>query len=405
MPRFLGWSFRKAEQDELVPQSAALAFLTLFSVVPLLAAFSLFGARFFSSQPELVADLARFLPYQENKIAAVLQQFVDSSRSLTGFGFGVFLITVLFGFNSVELVINRIWDVPKRRSWYSRLSSFLVLLLAGPILIAAAYSALFYLEREPTWQGLAQLGLVQAAPFVVTVIGLTLLNWQVPNTQVRFESALLGGVVSGLLLETLRLGFGLYVQNATQVSVVYGSFGIAMFFLISVQAAWAIVLLGTEVAYCVQNFEMLSQPRQRTSVEGSRLGLVAMVLVVDRFRSGSPRVAHEWLAARLGLPSIELRRVLEPLAQRGFLLEDSDDDGGWLLAGDPYEIRVAEVLGAYESPLGEAYESLPEETASSVRLLLDKLTQQKNAQLGELVVVDLLPCGRAGGESRGVATG
>lgn len=405
MPRFLGWSFRKAEQDELVPQSAALAFLTLFSVVPLLAAFSLFSARFFSNQPELVTDLALLLPYQETRIAEVLQQFVEASGSLSGFGLGVFLITVLVGFNSVEGVINRIWDVPKRRSFFSRLSSFLVLLLAGPILIAGAYSALFYLERDPTWQSFARLGLVQMAPFLLTLGGLTLLNWQVPNTRVRLESALVGAAVSGLLLETLRLGFGLYVQNATQISVVYGSFGIAMFFLISVQAAWAIVLLGIEVAYCVQNFEMLSQPTRHTSVEGGRLGLLAMIMVVERFRAGSPRVPHESLAARLGLPSNELRRVLEPLAQRGFLLEDSDDDGGWLLAGDPYEIRVAEILGAYEPPLGEAFETLPEETAASVRLMFDKLTERKNAQLGELVVVDLLPCGRAGGESRGVAPG
>ena len=377
-----------------MPQSAGLAFLTLFSLVPLLAAFSFFGARFFTRQPELISSLARLLPYQEAKIEGVLQQFVNASSSLSGFGFAAFLITVLFGFNSVEQVINRIWDVPKRRSWYSRLSSFLVLLLAGPILIAVAYSALFYLERDRHWQEVARFGVVQMLPFLITVGGLTLLNWQVPNTQVRLESALLGGAVSGLLLELLRLGFGLYVQNATQFSVVYGSFGIAMFFLISVQAAWAIVLLGTEVAYCVQNFEMLSQQRQHSALEGSRLGLLAMVMVVDRFRAGSPRVPHEWLASKLALPSAELRRVLEPLAGRGFLLEDADDDGGWLLAGDPHEIRVAEIVAAYDQPFDEAFEALPEEAALSLQALFARLTAIGQGQMGDLVVVDLLPCQR-----------
>lgn len=393
LPRFLLWTYRKAGRDDLLPQAGSLAFLTLFSLVPLFAIFSFFGARFVD-QTKLVASLSRLLPYQEVAIAEALQQFVESSGSLSGIGFATFMVTVISGFNSIEGVINRIWDVPKRRSLYSRLTSFILVLLGGPLLIAAAYWGVYYLESEPRWYGLAKLGLVQMLPFLITVVSLALLYWKVPNTHVRFKSALVGAVVAGLLLEILRLGFGYYAETATDIGLVYGSFGIAIFFLFSIQAAWTIVLLGTEVAYCMQNSEVLARPKQHSALDGCRLGLLAMILSVERFRGGTPRVTHEFFAGRLGLTSGEVRRVLEPLAKKGYLIEDSDDDGGWLLAKDPHEIPVRDVFSCYDETYEDIYGGLPEETAVSLDVLFDRLDAQTRRQLGALMVVDLLPARR-----------
>lgn len=393
LPRFLLWSYRKAGQDQLFPQAGSLAFLTLFSLVPLLATFSFFGARFLK-RPELVTTLSALMPYREGKINEVLQQFVESASSLSGFGFIFFLITVISGFNSVEAVINRIWDVPKRRSWYSRLTSFLLVLLGGPMLLAGAYWGIFYLESDPRWAGISKLGLFQVLPFLLTVLALTLLNWQVPNTHVRFKSALIGGFTSALLIEVLRRGFGLYVSNATDISVVYGSFGIAIFFLFSIQAAWVIVLLGTEISYSAQNFEVLARPDPHSALDGGRLGLLAMILAVEKFRAGAPRVTHEYFAGRLGLTSGELRRVLQPLAGKGFLLEDSTDHGGWLLAADPHDIRVAEILACFDQSYEDVHAGLPAETAASLDELFGRIDAQKTRLLGEVTVVDLLPAAR-----------
>lgn len=390
LPQFLLWIYRKAGRDDLFPQAGSLAFLTLFSLVPLFAIFSFFGARFVD-QTKLVASLSRLLPYQEAAIAEALQQFVESSGSLSGIGFATFMATVISGFNSIEGVINRIWDVPKRRSWYSRLTSFLLVLLGGPLLIAAAYWGVYYLESEPRWHGLAKLGLVQMLPFLLTVVSLSLLYWKVPNTYVRFKSALAGAVVAGLLLEILRLGFGYYAESATDIGLVYGSFGIAIFFLFSIQAAWTIVLLGTEVAYCMQNSEVLARPKQHTALDGCRLGLLAMILAVERFRGGTPRVTHEFFASRLGLTSGEVRRVLEPLAKQGYLLEDSDDEGGWLLAKDPHEVPVRDIFDCYGQSYDDIHAELPGETAAAIEVLFDRLDAQTRSQLGSLMLVDLLP--------------
>lgn len=390
LPRFLLWSYKKAGQDELFPQAGSLAFLTLFSLVPLLAAFSYFGARFLQ-QRQLIGALAAVLPYQEARIAEVLQQFVAAAGSLSGIAFVTFIVTVFSGFNSVEAVINRIWDVPKRRSWYNRITSFVLVLLVGPILVATAHWAVNYFEGDPRWRALATNGLVQTLPFLFSVLGLTFLNWQVPNTRVRFESALVGAGVSALLLEILRLGFGIYVDRSTGISVVYGSFGTAIFFLAAIQGAWIIVLLGTEVAYCVQNYEVLSRPKQHAAIDGCRLGLLAMILAVQRFREGAPRVTHELFASRLGLTSGEVRRILQPLARKHLLLEDNDDEGGWLLARDPHEVRIAEIFACFSQSYDDIHATLPAETAASLEALFERLDHLTKRQLGDLVVVDLLP--------------
>ncbi len=151
------------------------------------------------------------------------------------------------------------------------------------------------------------------------------------------------------------------------------------------------MLLGTEVAYCVQNYEVLSRPKQHSAIDGCRLGLLAMILAVQRFREGAPRVTHEFFAGRLGLTSGEVRRILQPLAKKHLLLEDRDDEGGWLLARDPHEVRIADIFGCFGQSYEDIHATLPAETAASLDVLFERLDQLTKRQLGDLVVVDLLP--------------
>jgi membrane protein len=384
-------SVRKAWEDDLSTQSAGLSFLTIVALVPLLAAFSHFGARFFSDQPQLIELLAQVMPYTEARINEVLGQFLASAGELTGLAFATFMLTAWTAFSTIESVINRIWDVPKGRALRRRLMSFLLVLTIGPILIGGGYSLLFYLEGDPDSQGTVIATLAQALPYLVTTAALTFLNWQLPTVAVRFRSALSGGLVSATLLELLRHSFGLYVQNATQISVVYGSFGIAILFMISIQVAWFIVLLGTQVAYSVQHFELLSRQRDHLGLSSDWLGLFTMVLMVDRFKRGQPMVPHQWLTTQLGLPTIEVRRVVEPLIALGILREDDGDDGGWLLARDPHEVRVAEILEAYDEPFPEGIGRLPARAAAALSELRDRLHREQRRMLAGVCLSDLVP--------------
>ena len=400
--RFLSLAFQKARDDHLVQHAAALAFTTIVSLVPLLAAFSFFGARVFSDDQERIVELlAQVLPYSEATLMTHVRTFLGQAKAIGGVGSLVFLVTALGVFTAIEETINRIWNVSKSRPLRSRLLSLILILVCGPLVIGASYYGLYVLEQQPALRALADSLTVRLLPSLVTVLGLTLLYWMVPSTDVRFRSAFLGGLVAALLLEGLRRGFALYIESFQQISIIYGSFGLALFFMISIHVTWLIVLLGTEVAYCVQNFELLVHPRRpAAAAEGSWLGLAALVVVTDRFRRSRPITPQELLAERLRLSTADLRQVLEPLLAAGFLVETRGDDEGYVLACDPYQLELETVFERYEDLHAEVLETLPKDLGKRLETLRAGLRDARRRKTKKPTLAELMTTSAAGSTAK-----
>ncbi len=377
--RFAALSVSKARADNLTQQAAALAFITMVSLVPLLAALSFLGARWFDEKQERTVEiLSQILPYSEQTILANLQEFLEQAQAIRGLGFFAFILTSLAAFTSIEATINRIWNVPRRRPLRSRLLSFTLVLFWGPLVIGTTYSALFYLRQRPAFQSLAGSVPVQLIPFTVTVLGLTMLYWLVPYARVRFRSAFAGGLSAALLLEGLRQGFQIYVDQVRNISLVYGGFGLLLFFMLSIQLAWWLVLLGAETTYSLQNTAYLSSSRRPAApLEGSWVALAALVTIAERFRGGQPVTPHELLAERLQLVAAELGEILQPLLETGLLCEASGDTEGYLLACDPYDLEVSRVFELYEGIHREAVATLAVEIATPLADLRDRLAAER----------------------------
>lgn len=392
--RFLVLAIRKAKSDELTAQSSALAFITLVSLIPLLTAFSVIGARAFEhpeDRQRVIELLGSVLPYSEQTLIDTVSGFVENADKISGFGLLVFLVTALTAFSTIEQTINRVWSVRHGRPFRARLWSFTLLLFWGPVLIGATYSGLFYLSQQAAFQRFSDSLPAQFIPFMATLLGLTMLYWLVPYTTVRFGSALWGGFTAAVLLEALRQGFSLYIKKATSISLIYGGLGLAFFFLVSVQLTWWIVLLGTEVTYCTQHGAALRRERRRAGAsEGSWLGLVALVVIAERFRAGEPITPHEELADRLRLPTAELFVVLEPLLEGGLLREIGGDAEGFLLARDPHQLRLAEVFELYERLHWEVLEALSGELVAGLEKLRARLADVRERQTEHTVLADLL---------------
>ena len=393
--RFILLSTRKADEDELLNRSSSLAFITVVSLVPLLAALSHFSAGFFADrQEQMIELLSMVLPYTEATLNSNLSEFLEQSKKLQGFGLVAFFFTALTAFSMIEKSINDIWDVSHRRSLRNRINSFILLLCWGPLLIGAAYSILFLLRQSPTLAPLADSLPVQWATFAITLIGLSMLNWQVPNTDVQFRSALLGGACSAISIEALRRGFAFYVEQAQSTSLVYGSFGFVLLFMISIQLSWVIVLAGSELAYCMQNFRFMSRPRRETAtVEGGWIGIAAMVLIMDRFRRHCPFTPGEYLAERLNISTVELNKMLQPLLQAEYLQEHGPDAGGYLMSCDPYRVPLVELFEAYESQQWSILSRLPEDASVHLTELRARLVEARKTSLEGLTLAQLMDPG------------
>ncbi len=390
--RFAALSVNKARADNLTQEAAALAFITMVSLVPLLAALSFLGARWFDEKQERTVEiLSQVLPYSEATIMVNLQEFLEQAQTIRGFGFVGFILTSLAAFTSVEKTMNRIWNVPGQRPLRSRLLSFTMVLFWGPLVIGATYSLLFYLRQRPAFQTLTGSLPIQLIPFTVTVLGLTMLYWLVPYTRVEFRSALAGGFSAALLLEVLRQGFGIYVEQVRNISLVYGGFGLLLFFMLSIQFAWWIVLVGSEATFSLQNAAYMSSRRRPAApLDGRWVALAALVTVAQRFRAGKPVTPHELLSERLRLVAGELGDILKPLLDAGILCESSGDAEGYLLACDPYDLEVTRVFELYEGANRDVVQTFDAELSDPLEELRGRLATERARQTDGVTVAQLV---------------
>jgi len=387
--RFSMLTLRKSGRDGITLHASALAFSTVFAIIPLLAAFLFVGGHVFAAyRPQVIGILRQVLPYTEDRLLEQIGEFLNQAQHLRGVGLGGFVLVSLIAVASVETTVNRIWNVTSARSWGKRIYSFVMLLLWGPLLIGAAYSTLALLRRQTTFDRLwHESPLFMAIPFVVTTFGLTMLYWLVPNTAVRARYALAGGLSAALLLELLRGGFKLYLAFAPGLSVVYGGFALALIFMVSIDAAWTIVLLGCEISYTAQHFKAMSRRRRTIEpLEGGWLGLAVLSLVAEAERAGAPSMAIEDLASRLELPSDTLRLAVAPLVAGRWLKEAGRSAEGLKLGVALDRAKLEELFALYDGRQTMLFATLPPENAGALRRLQDELIACRKAALGEHVV-------------------
>lgn len=357
--RFLLIVWRRAGAEGIGLRASALAFITVVSLVPLLAAFAAVGARAFTQyQRQLLDFLTEILPYSEEATLAALERFVAQAETIRGPGLIGFAIVVLGVFFAVEETINRTWEASARRPWSVRLVSYLLLLATGPLLIGTALSGLYnmveQLRTEPLLAGTSPLAVL---PTLATALGLTLLYALVPNTHVRARSALLGGVLASAGLELLRRGFVGYLDLFGRTNqIVYGGFAVAFFFMVSLQVGWWIVLAGNLVAYCHQHRRAMLGDR-----EGERehlasdpwLGLAALALLAEHGERGERPLGLSSLAEELAVAPPRLQRALAPLESAGLVVRTRLYSPRFAASRGALASRVGELLRLYERELAD----------------------------------------------------
>jgi membrane protein len=391
---------RQGQEDSILLTASALAFVTILSLVPFLAALSFIGSRVFDQSPDKSLEVfVQVLPYSEHSVNEKLKEFLGQAEGMHGFGLAALFATSLLAFATVEESINRIWDVSRRRPLRFRLLSFFLLLFWAPLLIGASLESLILLRQSPALRQLIrQSVLLHLAPFVGTVIGLTLLYWVVPYTKVKLRAAIAGGLLAGILLELLRQGYGYYVDLFRGVSTVYGSSAFAFLFMISIELTWAIILLGSEAAFTAQNFSILIRGMHKhPPVQASWVGLSAVVLLAQRRLRGDPPVAQDALAAQLSLNPRDLERTLHPLLQHGVLGERKGH--ALELTVDPGQLTVDDVFEAFEHRARRGVERAGGALRPRLEQLIETVASARRGCLGPLTVAELLTGGGASRET------
>lgn len=398
-------------RDRLLLRASALAYFTVLSMVPLLAiAVSIVGS--FGVGEEVahlaVEQIAAGSPEAQSYILAIIEN--ANFRGLAPLGAATLFLTTVLGISNIEGALNNIWGVRQFRPWTRRLPDYLVVLVVAPMLLGVALSLATSLSNEwlvqrllevPAFSMAWELGL-RHAPTVVLAAAFAFLYGFLPNTAVRPISALLGGVVAGVLVnvaQNVYLGFSL---GAARADALYGKLALLPLLFIWIYLFWAIVLLGAEVAFAHQNLRLYRREvrgRVAGPAEREAVGLRIALEVARAFRDAAPAWTADALSDALRVPVRTVRGVLADLesGQLVAALSASEHPGSWQLARPAERILVADVLSALRGPREALAGDLP--LANAVGAVLGELAEAEAKGAGGRSLAEVLeevPAGPTG---------
>jgi membrane protein len=158
-----------------------------------------------------------------------------------------------------------------------------------------------------------------------------------------------------------------------------------------------IVLVGAQIAFYVQNPELVRHGLRHNEVGGRTMERVAihiMYLVGRSYHEGRTPWSREQLARRLHLPTEIILDVLDRLRQRGLLLMVSGRIRRYIPAVDMGNIRVRDVVQAVrQNSLNAGDSDRHMKVIPQAEDVIQKLDQAIEMSLGNMTLRDLIEMG------------
>jgi membrane protein len=240
--------------------AASIAYYALLSLFPFfMLALALLGRATAdaNSRNAVLSFVLTYFPQQFGFISSQLDAFRRS-----GVTFGVVgTIALVWGalgvFGAISTAVNYAWGVEKQRSfWRHKLFSFIMLLVAGLILLTAlllvsasnVVGASWFADVLTGFPGLAVLRsfAIRYATTLLFILVVGLIYYFVPNANVRFWDVWIGALVTGLLWKGVLEAFSWYMRDMTRFTRVNGSIAAVVVFLVWVYTQAVILLYGVE---------------------------------------------------------------------------------------------------------------------------------------------------------------
>lgn len=387
-------------------RAMSLVYTTLLSVVPLLAvSFSVLKG--FGVHNQLEPVLLNFL-------APLGAKGVEVSNNIIGFvenvkvgvlgslGLVFLLYTVVSLTQKVESSFNFVWQVERLRALAQRFSSYLTVILVGPVLMFTALGVTATVMNTSLVQYLISvkpLGEVivlgsRLIPYLLVIAAFTFIYMFIPNTRVKLLPAVVGGVVAGVLWQTSGWAFAAFVATSTNYAAIYSGFAILILLLIWLYLSWMILLLGAQVAFYVQHPQYVTREPVRFDLSNrlrERLALQLMFMVADHHLNGREPWTLDAFAQHLGLPMQPVNQVLRLMINTGFVAETNEEPPAYLPRRDIETIALADLLDVVRSA-GESrlltVKSLPHQ--DQVEDAMESVRRAVQQQLGARTLRDLV---------------
>tara|TARA_R110000782_G_scaffold30348_1_gene75488 strand:+ start:4662 stop:6173 length:1512 start_codon:yes stop_codon:yes gene_type:complete len=257
----------------------------------------------------------------------------------------------------VEKSFNAVCGAPVGRSWLRRLILYWTMLTLGGVLLAATFYVGDALGGWVRGSGGSEVRGAVAGYGVSVLISTVLLvvaYLAIPTVRLKVRSVLAGAFIAAVAWELGKLGFTSYLKYSTGYARFYGALALLPLFMLWVYVTWVIVLLGLQSAYALQNFSrLMAQGNHASDRNGPKLvdpaSAVALVSVLIRRHREGKSPDPDDLGADLNLDATVVEVLLRRLEKSGLVrrvLSDDDEEAGWIPARPAERIAVGEVLAA-----------------------------------------------------------
>jgi len=334
---------------QLTLRAMSLVYTTLLSLVPLLAlSFSVLKGFNVHNQVEpFLLSMVTPLGEKGEEIIEQIIGFVDNTKAgvLGTLGLAFLVYTAVSLVQKIEQAFNHIWQVRHHRRLSERFSNYLSVIMVGPILVVSAIglsasvgSNTIVLELskiEPLGSIFEIVG--RLLPYVLITIAVTFIYSFDPNTKDKFRSALIGGIVTAILWNTVGWAFASFVVGSAKYTAIYSTFATLVLFMFWLYVAWLILLVGSSITFYHQHPESLtrnSAPVKLSNRDREQLGLAVMQLVANNFYHNKPPLNDSALVEALAIPSYNLHGVTDALLENNLL---ALSDKQCYLPGKPFD--------------------------------------------------------------------
>ena len=359
---FFQFVARRFLEDDLFQAAGALAYTTIFALVPLsMVVFGVLSAfPVFNEWSDRLSDyiFSNFVPTAARSVQAYLKQFSANAGQLTTAGVIALVVSLLITVYGVEAAFNRIWRVKSARPRLGRFLVYWTVLTLGALMAAAslAISAKFFaMSLFETQSGRAlQTLMLRTAPMVIELVAITAIYRVVPHRTIQWRHAFAGALLAMLLFEAVKWGLGLYLGSFNSYSKIYGPLAAVPILLLWIYLSWVAVLLGASLASSMSEFRY--QPvSMRLPLGFEMYGLLRLLARFNEVRKEG-RGLHSDEIERLE-PMLTDALVQQMLAQLCEInVVRRAENGEWLLSRDLDELTLAELYEACQLriPIAEA---------------------------------------------------
>jgi membrane protein len=362
-------ALRGFQEDELHIRASSLTYYTLLATVPVVAmAFGI--AKGFGLEAFVESQLREIFVGREEVFNWVME-FAYSMLQTTqgglvaGVGLVILLYTIVIVLIYIEETFNGIWQIKKSRPFSRKVSDYFAMMFVAPLFVILSSAATVFLSTQVaefsqnldflTFLSPALMFLVNLVPYVLIWIVFLLIYMVMPNTNVKFSSALIAALIAGTFFILTQWAYIYFQLGVSRYNAIYGSFAALPLLLFWIRISWLIVLFGAEISFANQNVEYYEFEHEAKNISHFNKKILALYmynLIARRFASGDTALTPPELALKLEMPIVLVREVLDDMAELGLVAETKSQhhkENAYQPASDIYKVTVKTIVDKLEN--------------------------------------------------------